>query len=499
MGVHPDFAHWLNHYLAHHQRSLNWLARQLKRNPSTVNRWSTGETLPGDAQTVKAILDAFGIQDTSERQFFFKAAGYFDPDQSPPTAHAKSPVNPAPATPLHDFVAYDQKWVGRETLVQELCEQVQTARRLLVIVGMAGIGKTALAERLAVALTSWLQLDLYPITRLNFDHQTHGTDFATVAIKWLAEWGKVVTPEERLTPLLLLRRILQGLGKQRRLILIDALEKVVAGDAQTGQSALADEWWARFFHDLLAAETLQGRVIVTTQDLPVQLAKFGAEYPNRWLRTALGGLEESEQQALFQRHGLYAHLDSPATQLLARIGKIYAGHPLALRAIAGEIIQDYGANVLAYWREFGHEIERVERDLTEVQQAVRILGADDDWRLDRYSMELRRQVRHRLDGTLERLRQQVPDAYLLICTAAEYRGPVKARFWLGQLGVRGKSEQQQRDALQALRDRSLIEQSLDSQGNRLFALHNLMRSVALDHHSRLFPKATSQTEQSAAQ
>lgn len=59
-------------------------------------------------------------------------------------------------------------------------------------------------------------------------------------------------------------------------------------------------------------------------------------------------------------------------------------------------------------------------------------------------------MRHRLDDTFARLQQHAPDAYLLICAAAEYRVPVKARFWLGQLAWRGKSEQERTDVLQAL-------------------------------------------------
>ncbi len=46
-----------------------------------------------------------------------------------------------------EFFAYDDVWVGREQLVCELKEKIQGSCRLLILVGIAGIGKTAVAER----------------------------------------------------------------------------------------------------------------------------------------------------------------------------------------------------------------------------------------------------------------------------------------------------------------------------------------------------------------
>lgn len=250
--------------------------------------------------------------------------------------------------PLQDFVAYNHYWVGRRSLVQELSEQIQNSCRLLVVVGMAGIGKTALAERVAIGLEDWLQSAQHPVSRLNFDYQERGRDFASVATQWLAEWGVQVALEEQQSPALLLRHVLQNLSQQRRLIIIDALDKVLSSDSEQGQSDLADEWWTQFFHNVLSAEVLQSCIIVTTQDLPIQLVKFASEYPDRWLLIPLHGLSENEQMAFFQKHGLLTQPDTQEAQILVRIGKIYHGHPLALRAIAGEILQDYFADLLDY-------------------------------------------------------------------------------------------------------------------------------------------------------
>jgi Cdc6-like AAA superfamily ATPase len=53
-------------------------------------------------------------------------------------------------------LAYDDAWVGREQLVAELSQKLRGQCRLLLILGLTGIGKTALAEKLVVQLQDWL-------------------------------------------------------------------------------------------------------------------------------------------------------------------------------------------------------------------------------------------------------------------------------------------------------------------------------------------------------
>ena len=60
-----------------------------------------------------------------------------------------------PITP--DFFAYDEAWVGRDELIESLSDRIRGNCRLLMLVGMTGIGKTALGERLAVEVTDWFE------------------------------------------------------------------------------------------------------------------------------------------------------------------------------------------------------------------------------------------------------------------------------------------------------------------------------------------------------
>ena len=73
------------------------------------------------------------------------------------------------APPVNFFAAYDSTWVGRETLIDDLNNRLRRACRVLLLVGITGIGKTALAERLAVELEDWLESDWNKLIRANFD------------------------------------------------------------------------------------------------------------------------------------------------------------------------------------------------------------------------------------------------------------------------------------------------------------------------------------------
>ena len=430
---------------------------------ATLKRFRRG--IPVQRDTFIDICKAVGIEKWEEIV-----------DRSP-SSHGNATV---------EFFAYDEAWVGREQLMTELKDKVEGACRVLILTGITGIGKTALAERLAVELyQDWLQEDWNQLVQENFDNKNQTSDFGSIAARWLETWGQPVTPEDRKDTQRLLNRLVKRLQEYRYLVLIDSLENILQGDEEEGWNDFQDEWWARFFQSLLTVESCQSRIILTSQDLPAQIQMMGTRYQNFWYCQPLSGLEEAEQLALFDKTGLVVDTESPGRPYLARIGAAYEGHPLALRVIAGEIgNKPFFGNVVAYWNKYGQEVEEVEKAIEEAKTKGITASADDQWNLHQYTRELRRKVRGRLETTFGRLKADVLNAYRLLCSASVYRCAVPEGFWLNHLEYWDCDQQAQEKALEALQDLYLVEEVVEKE-EFLLRQHNLIRSVALEHLKQL--------------
>ena len=385
-----------------------------------------------------------------------------------------------PPSAYMEFSVYDDAWVGRETLIQQLSERVKSSSRVLLLVGITGIGKTALAERLVQELRGdWTE------HRDNFEDDNKTSDFASVAQQWLEKWGENVPKDDR-KPEQLLRRLVKRLRENRYLILVDSLEYLLTGNEEDGWGDFADEWWGKFFVSFLAEPSCQSRFILTSQDLPTKFETAECDrYKNFWYCQLLKGLEVPEQVALFQKAELDGDLELPHSPLRV-IGEVYDGHPLALRTIAGEIKGSYGGKVRAYWKENSRYIEEVKEAIDEARNEGIVKGDKDRWQLASYTKILRIKVNERIEETFKRLKKDVYDAYVLLCTASIYRCEVKEKWWLINLADEGYSDEQQKAAIQILRERYLIEDGgIDDEDNRLVGQHNLIRSVAIAHRLML--------------
>ena len=431
--------------------------------------------LCGDAQTSLSTLKRFWGRIPIDRQVFVNICKALELDNWEDIVD-DSPLSQTDSRA--EFFACDDAWVGRKDLISQLAQKVQGSCRLLIILGIAGIGKTALAERLVVEL----QDDGRKFHQENFENQQQDSDFASVAVRWLQKWGERITPDDRKDTQRLLNRLVKRLRENRYLVVIDSLELILKGNKEAGRKGFQDELWAKFFDGFLAVGSCESRLIVTSQDLPEQIP---ARYKIFWDCQELRGLTASEQLELFEKTGLEVEIDSPNKPYLERIGAAYEGHPLALRVIAGEIgSQPFYGNVAGYWNKYGQEIEEVEKAIEEAKTTGITASADDDWRLDRYTCELRKNVRFRLEKTFDRLKKDVLNAYRLLCEASVYRCAVPEEFWLSHLEDWDCDDQKQELALEALRDRFLVEEELIDDEIHL-RQHNLIRSVALEHLKNL--------------
>ena len=336
-----------------------------------------------------------------------------------------------------------ERWVHRQATFAALGERLQQGCRVLVIMGIAGVGKTVLAEQ----LSRHRQPIVGRAVALNFEARSK-VGFVDIAIHCLEQAGQRVNPTERQDPQQLMHRWLALLVHEPQWVVMDSLEALLVGDEERGWSVFKDPLWADFFHQFLGWESCQSQIIVTSQDLPAQIQMPGLRYRQSFWAERLSGLSAPLQAQLFARYG-FDEKDALSWPYLARIGAAYEGHPLALQVIIGEILDCYDGDIERYWQRYGHEIEAAE--------ARQPAGAEPPLRLDRYSRNLRRTVRKRIEDAFIRLRQDLPEAYLLLCLAATYRESVTEPFLLSTLRRRDCAEQRCQVALDTLLDRSLLE------------------------------------------
>ena len=466
--VHPDWKSEISPALERNGfLTQGALAANLLMALSTVNNFCRG--IKVSVSKFEEICDALGLEPSQiSRPLNAKTASLAE-KSAHPFENDTAPI-------AAQFFAYDAFWVGRESLVADLSDRLFGSCRLLLIAGLSGIGKTALSERLTLALQAQRSRDR--LLRENFDNPNASDDFASFAVRLLEGCGLPVSPEERGKSDLLSRRLVAHLQANPTLVLIDSLEQILQGSETQGQSEFKDSGFVSFFRAVLATPTFQSRVILTSQELPPDLEAIASRYQNFYFAQPLTGLSDIEQQALFEQTGFTPH------SALTRMGKAYEGHPLALRTILGEIgDRPFFGNVDAYWKRYGKEIEAVEEAIAQAA-AGKTTGADDKWRLDRFTRALQLSVQQRLEYTFARLRQDAKFAYILLCESAVYRCPVPEDWWLSHLEDWAQDEAQQLKALDVLRDRYLVEEKLE-ETELLLKQHNLIRSVSLAHLNQL--------------
>lgn len=389
------------------------------------------------------------------------------------TSFEKNSVEPSHK--IQNFIGYDDNWVGRDNLIQNLKEKIITSK-IVILWGITGIGKTALAEKLYKELS--VQTDWNKLLRINFDNQDQSDfeSFSTVANKWLKENNILVTPEDRQDISRLRKNLVDYISRNSCLVIIDSLEWILKENQEYGWSEFKDREWVHFLRLFLSQLHCQSRMIITTQHLPEDVS---AGYDNFWFVQIVEGLKSQEQMELFRKIGVKIS-NQAELNYLERLGKVYEGHTLTLKTIAARIKAAYQGNLSAYWQEEGkEEIEKVEKDLELFQANMK-----EPWKLHNANHNLYHKVCYRLNKTLERLKKYNYYAYLLLCITSTYLRPHSKGDLLEHLTDEGCNQLQKKAALQALIDEQLIEKDLQN-NIVLFRLHNLIRSVAYEHFKRL--------------
>ena len=248
---------------------------------------------------------------------------------------------------------------GRTTELETLKQwMLEDQCRLITLLGMGGMGKTALSVKIAELVQEEFDYLIWRSLREAPPVEKILTDL----IKFLSDQQETELED---TVGDSVNRLIHYLQSSRCLLVLDNAESILQEGTRTGQYREGYKGYGTLIQRVGEAQH-QSCLIITSREKPKELARL--EGRNRPIRSLpLQGLEDNAGQAFLEAEGL----DAENSQW-RQIFEYYSGNPLALK-IAANTIQDlFGGDIKAFLQQ-GAGVFGDIRDLLE-QQFERLPG-----------------------------------------------------------------------------------------------------------------------------
>ena len=335
------------------QEKVNTARRQVELQDNQGRRFTLEELCDRTQLSVKTITKVLEAKTTVDKQTletFFCALkiqldrnDYRFPDELEvaQNGHAQGVVPPAGKTnvapPSRPYTSWGEAidvslFYGREQELKTLEQWIIGDRcRLILLLGMGGMGKTALSVKLAQTVLPDFEFVLWRSLR----DAPHLSDILADLLPILSQQQEVKLPSGQTAQI---ARLMQYLRQHRCLLVLDNAETLLQSGDAVGHYLTGYEGYGELLQQI-GEGVHQSCLILTSREKPGEIAALEGEYlPVR--SHALPGLKATDSQALFAAKGLSGSTDDHQ-QLIEH----YRGNPLALKIVATAIRDVFGGSI----------------------------------------------------------------------------------------------------------------------------------------------------------
>jgi len=225
---------------------------------------------------------------------------------------------------------------GRNPDLADLREHIDVGGRLIVILGMAGVGKTTLAIRLAQQVQDQFEVVIWRSLSVN-----RYESLAALTQDLLRVFGQL--PDEPPMSSNYITNLWHYLSRYRCLIVLDGLEAVLQTSSDTGSFQKGCEPYGELFHRI--GDTYhRSCLILTSRERPQELANMGrGEHAPVYIHPLDGLGEQAAREMLLSKYDLEG-----SEQAWSLFVRLYAGNPFALNIAASKIHDLYEGDIAQF-------------------------------------------------------------------------------------------------------------------------------------------------------